>query len=400
MASQLVIYSANHHSVQLSEREKLSLAEDKELLGQLTHLPNVSGFVSLETCNRIELVVSVAAERDLGRLEEKLKEIFSSRGKNFSRFSRLVGDAAIRHLFRVVSGLDSQVLGEAQIAGQMKKAYYTALHGKRTDTYLNRAFHRAFFVSKRIRTESQIGRGSVSIASLATKLCEQIVGDISQRRVLVLGAGEMAELTLKHLAQMGLRELSVINRTAEKSFELAKKFGGKSFSWERMADEIERADVIISTVQGQSRIRREDFPSRAPTEAKCVIDLSFPRSVHPSVEALDGIYLYTLEDLKLLSERNLGERLESGKIANQLVEEEVARFLEDDSHDELGEFSQWVNLEIAKEESRLRRSLLKKGLSSDVLLAVTPEFTQSIRSLASKLLHEKRREIRTKRRGE
>ena len=369
MSSEFVIFTANHRTVSLEAREELTLLSQDNLIGGnlIGQLQNeVQGIVTVETCNRIELILSVSSSTQLTELEDKLVDLFPT--NSWSSFSRLVGDAAIRHLFRVVSGLESQVIGEAQIAGQIKKAYYKALEAKQTDTLLNRAFHQAFNVSKLVRTKSQIGRGSVSIASLGARLCEQIVGDISERRVLVIGAGDLAELTLKHLAQRGLKELSVINRTAEKSFELAKKFGGRSFSWEKLKSEILVSDVILSTIQGQFKIGKSDFPVKAPNEAKIVIDLSFPRSIHPDVGDMQEIYLYTIEDLKLLSEQNLFERMESGKVADVLLEEEVRKFLDNDCHEELGVFASWVQGEISREEARIRRQLIRKGLGADALM--------------------------------
>ena len=390
MSSELVIFTANHRTVSLEQREELSLLSRESLGHDLQGL--ALGVVAVETCNRIELILSLRQDTVLSELEERLTTLFPANA--WSSFSRLVGDSAVRHLFRVVSGLESQVIGEAQIAGQVKKAYYKALEAKQTDTLINRAFHQAFNVSKLVRTKSQIGRGSVSIASLGAKLCEQIVGDISQRRVLVIGAGELAELTLKHLSQKGLKELSVINRTTEKSFELAKKFGGRSFSWERLKSEIIDADVILSTISGQFKISKSDFPAKAPREAKVVIDLSFPRSIHPEVSELDEIYLYTIEDLRALSEQNLNERMESGKFASVLLEEEVQRFLDNDCHEELGIFSSWVQGEISREEARMRRQLMRKGLGADALSHVQSELETGLRALASRLLHTKRAEIR------
>jgi glutamyl-tRNA reductase len=405
MSGKLVIFTANHRTVSLEEREGLSLLSRKNLIADLQAL--VSGIVAIETCNRIELIFSVDEKDSLTQLENRLQELFTGQfqsgqfqsgqaqsGQLLASFSRLVGDSAVRHLFRVVCGLESQVIGEAQIAGQIKQAYYKALEAHQTDTLLNRAFHRAFNVSKLIRTKSQIGRGSVSIASLGAKLCEQVVGNIAERKVLVIGAGELGELTLKHLSERGLKELSVINRTAEKSFELAKKFGGKSFSWEKLREEIAVADIIISTIQGQFKIQREDFPLKAPNEAKVVVDLSFPRSIHPDIGALNEIYLYTIEDLKQLSEQNLSERKESGKIAEELLEEEVWKFLSDDSHEELGVFSTWAEGEISREESRIKRQLMRRGLGAEELALIQKELQSGLRALASRLLHTKRTEIR------
>jgi len=390
MSAELVIFTANHRTVSLEQREELSLLSQSTLIDRLKEL--VLGVVAVETCNRVELILSISDSTQLAVVEDKLIELFPR--NSWSSFSRLVGDAAIRHLFRVVSGLESQVIGEAQITGQIKKAYYKALDFKQTDTLINRAFHQAFNVSKLVRTKSQIGRGSVSIASLGARLCEQIVGDISQRRVLVIGAGDLAELTLKHLSQRGLKELSVINRTAEKSFELAKKFGGRSFSWDRLKSEILDADVILSTIQGQFKIVKGDFPAKAPSEAKVVIDLSFPRSIHPDVGQLQEIYLYTIEDLKQLSEQNLSERIESGKVADILLEEEVRKFLDNNCHEELGVFASWVESEISREEARMKRQLIRKGLGANELVFVREELETGLRALASRLLHTKRAEIR------
>lgn len=393
MESGIVIYSASHRTSSLSEREEfwISDAERGNFVRKVIEARKVSGIVSLETCNRIEYVVSSTDEETLSDFENEL-----SRYQPKAKFSRLVGEDALRHLFRVVSGLDSMVIGEVQIAGQVKAAYYDALEAGLTDRALNRLFNRAFFISKKVRSSTRIGWGNVSVASLGVRLAEQVVGDLSLCRVAIIGAGEMAELLLRHIRTQGAKEIVILNRSEDKAWQLAKRYSVAAKPLQFLCEALEKSDLIVSAASAKNLISKEMLESSlySSRTAKCVLDLSFPRSVEIDAGKLDGVYLYGIDDLKELSDENRREREESRSEAEFLIEEELSKYLSDRTHEELGEFSERVYREIEREERRLRRSMIRRGLVFDREMA--DEIKRSLESLASRLVHDKWIEIRTK----
>jgi len=393
-----VIFSASHQASSLAEREAFALsAEEKAaLVRNLLEIPEVFGVVPLETCNRVEYVVAISKNEAADLVEKTLR---ASNPK--APFSRLFGVDALRHLFRVAAGLDSMVLGEAQIAGQLKSAYYESHAAGWTDSSLNRLFHRAFFVSKRVRSSTKIGWGNVSVASLGVKLSRQIVGELGEAKVLVIGAGEMAELVSRHLLSQGARDLVIASRTPERAWSLAQRVGASAQPMEHLPSLVERADVIVSavTTHGSYVLTRAIVESIVADRGKCILDLSFPRSIDPEIVELDGLYLYTIEDLRELSQQNLHGREASRGEAETVVDEEVARYLSEAVHEELGEFSQWVKNEVDREERRLRRSLVRQGVDAESLGVLTTELRQGLDALAARLVHGKRVEIRKRGRG-
>lgn len=382
MKSSIFVFSASHRTSSLTEREELLSL--KGVPRELAEKGQIRGVVTLETCNRIEFIVSSDSEDGLRELELRL-----------SGFSKLVGRDALRHIFRVVCGMDSMVVGEAQIAGQFKSAYYLALEEGLTDRELNRVFHRAFFVSKLVRSRTRIGWGSVSIASLGVRLAEQVVGSLTACRVLLLGAGEMGRLTLQHLMSKGAEDVVLLNRTAERAYELARRYPISVRQIGDLEKLLPEADVVISTVATSANyiLTSQQF-LRSQERTRCLLDLSFPRSIDPDLTQLDGVYLYGIEDLRELSEENRQQREQSREAADRIVEEEVLRFIDEHTHLELSEFESWVRGEIDREEQRLRRNFVKKGFDAEVIGESVELIRPALEALAKRLIHDRRAEIR------
>jgi glutamyl-tRNA reductase len=343
------------------------------------------GVVQLETCNRVEFIISADSPEGVRELEDRLPG-----------FSKLVDRDALRHLFKVVSGIDSMVIGEAQIAGQVKSAYYDALERGLTDRELNRVFHRAFFVSKLVRSSTRIGWGSVSVASLGVRLAEQVVGDLSGCRVLLLGAGEMGRLVLQHLLARGAADLVLLNRTVEKAYELARRYPVSVRQMQDLERLLPEADVVISSVTPGSGyiLSAGQLSLLQPERTRCVLDLSFPRSVDPRLRELEGVYLYGIEDLRDLSEENRQQREASREEAEGIIEEEVYRFCDEQTHLELSDFEGWIRGEIDREEQRLRRNFVKSGLSAEAIGQSVELVRPALEALARRLIHDRRAQIR------
>lgn len=383
MKSRITIFSASHWTSSLAEREALIALGDipKGLLEQGL----LRGVVQLETCNRVEFIISADSPEGVRELEDRLPG-----------FSKLVDRDALRHLFKVVSGIDSMVIGEAQIAGQVKSAYYDALERGLTDRELNRVFHRAFFVSKLVRSSTRIGWGSVSVASLGVRLAEQVVGDLSGCRVLLLGAGEMGRLVLQHLLARGAADLVLLNRTVEKAYELARRYPVSVRQMQDLERLLPEADVVISSVTPGSGyiLSAGQLSLLQPERTRCVLDLSFPRSVDPRLRELEGVYLYGIEDLRDLSEENRQQREASREEAEGIIEEEVYRFCDEQTHLELSDFEGWIRGEIDREEQRLRRNFVKSGLSAEAIGQSVELVRPALEALARRLIHDRRAQIR------
>jgi len=395
--SGVAVFSLNFRNSSLEERARIRVGTEdiQTLILESLQIEGIRGAVPLETCNRIEYFVSYADSTALKALEALLLRFHQG-----AEFSRLVGHDSIRHLFSLVSGLDSMVIGEAQIAGQVKAAYHNSLELGHTDRALNRLFNRAFFVSKRVRSSTQIGVGSVSVASIGIRLAEQIVGDLSNAKIVLIGAGEMGRLALSYLSTRKVKDVLVFNRTFKRAWDLANGFAFSARNFSELPGALQEADLIISAVSGGILLNLGEFNSAGYGSGKCILDLSFPRSVAPEVGNIDGVYLYGIDDLRGVSEQNRSEREQGRSAGEQIVESEVDRYVGESVHDELGVLSSWMEEELSRVELLFRRELLKSGaFNAEALQAVLEAFQPAIRSAAARLLHPQRLEIRLKGQG-
>lgn len=316
----IVAAGASHKTCPVELRERLAARAGSALA--VLKAKGVGEAVVLSTCNRFE--VYAAGEDGLrGAALRCLEELAG--GALGAAAYELEGADAVRHLFRVASGLDSLVVGEGEILGQVRDAYEGAREAKMTGKLLNVLFQRALFVGKKVRTATGVGVGHVSVASVAVDLAERIFGSLREREVLILGAGEMAELTSKHLASCKIGSLLVANRTAERAKELADKFRGSAVLWERFPERLEQVDIVIgSTGSDRPVVTRAMVQERLKSRKErslFFIDIAMPRDIEDSVNELDHVYVYSLADLEGIVRENVERRMAELETAGRLVDE-------------------------------------------------------------------------------
>ncbi|PXF55040.1 MAG: glutamyl-tRNA reductase [Deltaproteobacteria bacterium] len=331
---QIVLLGVNHNTAPVEVRERLSLSgSNTPALRLFADLPCCEEVVFLSTCNRVEVLVST---NRLDEVRESIKKLWLDRGKMDSNtlqgaLYEYHGMSAIRHLFRVASSLDSMVVGEPQILGQLKDAYRMASEAKTAGMVLNRLLHKAFSVAKRIRTETRIASYAVSISYAAVELAKKIFGDLAGKNGMLIGAGEMAELAAQHLIAGGADKLVVANRTLSRAVELSRSLGGSAISLEEVGDALVDADIVISSTGAPGIILSKDQVKRImrPRRHRLLffIDIAVPRDIDPKVNDIDNVYLYDIDDLKGVIEFNKAEREKEASKADRMVEAEVIKFM-------------------------------------------------------------------------
>lgn len=326
-----MVVGLSHKTAPVELRERLAVPErllGEELVRLMKRAPLSEG-VLISTCNRVELV---GVSADPPAAADAVVECFNSRVAPDSvnpLVYRLLGRDAVRHLFRVASGLDAMVLGEPQILGQVKEAFAAARGSGHVRTLLGRWFERAFSVAKRVRSETGVAEGFVSVSSVACNLAEKIFGELSGRRVLLVGAGKMSEISARSLASRGAR-LIVVNRSAEKAEQLARACGGQCRDFSALASELGRADVIISSTSSPGFVITRELMQETARERRrrplFFIDIAVPRDVDPAVRSFDNVFLYDIDDLQKVSDANLESRKRALPEAERMVEDSVEHF--------------------------------------------------------------------------
>jgi len=329
----IVIVGVSHRTAPLEVRESLGFSREQlpEVLARLRSDAGLAEAMLLSTCNRVEIYGRMAEDRAGDALAAFLAE---SHGKPLSAISshvyRMEGEAAVRHAFRVAASLDSLVLGEPQILGQVKEAYQIAEGARCLGSALNALRNRSFAAAKRARTETGIGQNAVSISYVAVELARKIFGDLKGKSVLLVGAGKMSELAAKHLVRSGAHATVLGGRNFGRASELASALGGRAAPFESLREELIRAEIVISgTGAPGTVIHREDVEIARGARLKplFLIDIAVPRDVEPSVAELSGVFLYDLDDLKSVAEANLRERQKEAAAAEAIVEQEVLEFI-------------------------------------------------------------------------
>ncbi len=332
---ELIIIGLNHKTAPIEIRERLAFQESEmeKALFQTHSLPSLKENMILSTCNRVEIyAISRKAEKTLQDLKNFLSRYHNLPLKEFEKnLYLLIGEEAVRHIFRVASSLDSMVVGEPQILGQIKSAYTVAAELKTSGIILHRLLHRAFHVAKRVRTETRIGDSAVSVSSVAVELAERIFGGLDQKTVLLIGAGEMCELAARHLVAGGVKEILVTNRTYDRAVTLAQEIKGETIRFEEMALGLKRADIVISATDSSQYLIRHDQIAKLMKERKqkpvFFIDIADPRDVEPSVGDIENAYLYNIDDLQKVANENIKDREKEARKAEAIVKDEVAKFV-------------------------------------------------------------------------
>ncbi len=329
----LLALGLNHTTAPVAVRERLAFPSDRaaEVLQTLLRLPGIKEAAILSTCNRTE--VYCRTERpDPKLLVDWLAETQQLEPQAFEPYLYVHTDAdTIRHLFRVACGLDSLVLGEPQILGQMKTAYQAARRAGALGKILSRLFQHTFSAAKKVRTDTAIGASPISVAFAAVRLAQQIFDDLGQQTALLIGAGETIELTARHLHQQGIGRLIVANRTFDKAHALAAQFGGYAIALRELPAHLHEGDIVVSSTASQLPILGKGAIERAIKQRRhkpiFMVDLAVPRDIEPEVETLDDVYLYTVDDLKDIVEENRQARREAALQAEEIIAMEVEHFL-------------------------------------------------------------------------
>jgi glutamyl-tRNA reductase len=328
----IVTLGLSHHSSPVELRERFAFAESRipEALARLRSGGGIEEAVILSTCNRVE-IYAVAADRDATRgfstLREFLAGFHSHPGPLGPEFYTLTEPDSLRHLFRVAAGLDSMVMGETEILGQLKQSYQLAFQHGHTGQRLNRAFQRAFQAAKQIRTETKIQRGCVSVASAAVGLAEHIFNSLADQEVLVVGAGDTSEKTARALVSRGAKGLVVANRTDDRAESLAARLGGRAIAFETWERELERLDILISSTSSPGylldRARLEPILKHRHGRPLLLIDIAVPRDIDPAINLLDSVYLYNVDDLQGIADDSLRQRREELDRCEEIIAERL-----------------------------------------------------------------------------
>ena len=328
----LILIGVNHRTAPVDVRERLSMANKLgEHLQSLRALEGVDGGAIVSTCNRVEVVVSAPSEDIIESIVDWLAERCGEARTELEKHLYVLrhGDV-VKHLFRVASGLDSMIVGEPQIAGQVKSAFQTSKESGGLDSVLLQLFEQTMRVAKKIRTDTGIGEHAVSVPYAAVELARKIFGDLTAVNVLIIGAGEMAELTAEHLAGFHVRHVFVANRAIERANELARRFQGIAMQFDAVPSYLEQCDIVIASTAAPHFIITAEQIDRALENRKqrnlFLIDLAVPRNIDPAVAKIDGAYLYNIDDLQLVADSNRALREQKAELAEEIVVREVEGF--------------------------------------------------------------------------
>lgn len=380
----------NFKTAPLKLREEFAISKEKflDLIFDLKDKNKISGGVWLQTCNRSELYYTS---------EEKIEEEILEKMVSFSKVSEFSKESfyilrdisVVEHLFYVSSSLDSMVVGEPQILGQVKEAYEFYLKKETTNTLLNELFQVSLKVGKKVRTETEIGEGAVSVPYVAVELAKKVFENLEELVVLFIGAGEMAELSLTHLKENGVKNIIILNRTEEKAKQLAEKFKGKAYPLGEMKEFLWKADLVITCTASPEPLLKEgefkDILKKRRFKPIVLIDMAVPGDVEKNVSKLEGCFLYNIDDLNIIAEENKKQREVSIFEAEKIVSEEVKKFQ-----------SRWEILKISPFIQEIREHIwnLKKE-ELEKLFKKNPKFTEEQRKeieifadgLLQKILH-------------
>jgi len=326
------LIGVNHKTAPVEVRERLAIPESRlpEACKKLTEHPGIDEAMILSTCNRVEILANT--KNGVGAdLRGFIQNYFQLDGGELNKHLYEYNEReAVRHLFRVAASLDSMVVGEPQILGQVKEAYATARAVGAVRAQLDQLVTRAFAVAKRVRTETAVGSSSVSIASVAVELAKKIFGNLHGKQVYLVGAGKMSELAARHLMAHGCASIFVANRTYDRAVSLAYKFQGQAIHFEDLHNTCDRADIVITSTGAPHAIFRpehgEVFLSRRKNRPMFFIDIAVPRDVDPAMNKLDGIFVYDIDDLQQAVASHVADRRKEAERAEAIVATEVERF--------------------------------------------------------------------------
>jgi len=397
----LVLLGINHNTAPIEVRERLAIPAGRlaDAIRTLIHQPGIREGLILSTCNRVEIVTlqddPSATENNKADLLRFLHEYFSVSPQTLQpHLYEFREREAVRHLFRVASSLDSMVVGEPQILGQVKESYTIAREVGAVSSQLDTLLQRAFTVAKRVRNETQIGSSSVSIASVAVDLARNIFGSLQGKTVLLVGAGKMSELAARHLIQQGAANILVANRTQSRAEKIAAEFSGPAVHTEAIPfndlyAQAPRADIVITSTGAPQKLfgrsHGQHFLHQRRNRPMFFIDIAVPRDVDPGMNEVEGCFVYDIDDLQQVAAANLADRSREAAAAETIVSNEVEKYQQRlQSRDAVPAILALQQNAEAIREAELARSAKR-------LAALTPEQREAVealtRSLTAKLLH-------------
>ncbi len=331
----VLVVGLNHKTASVEIRERLAFNGPKleEGIHVLSTIPEVKEIAVLSTCNRVELYACVSSVPSAS--DHILNFLAGFHGLGRQDFEKslylLDADSAVRHVFRVASSLDSMVVGEPQILGQIKDTFDFALGKKTTGVLLNKLMKKAISTAKRVRTETKIAENAVSISFAAVELARKIFTDLPGKSFMLLGAGEMAELAARHLVNNGVTHVTVVNRTYERGCELAREFSGNPVRFEDFLSELVHTDIIICSTGAPTYVLLREQMQKVMKERKnrpvFIIDISVPRNIDPEINKIDNVYLYDVDDLQEVVDTNIHGRKKEAEKAEKIIDEEVEKFI-------------------------------------------------------------------------
>jgi glutamyl-tRNA reductase len=403
----IVLVGLNHRSAPVEVREQLAFSDEvcSQSLRQLVDGELLREGLIVSTCNRVEVLTATGNGREAegtARITSFLSECRPLAPDYFHKhlYSHC-DDDAVRHMFRVASSLDSMVVGEPQVLGQVRRAYSLAVEAGTTGRVLNRLVHHALHVAKRVRSETGIAASAVSISFMAVELGRKIFDSLAGRTVLLVGAGEMAELAARHLVKAGAARVMVTNRSNDAAERLAQKFGGEAVKYDALTDHLAAADIVICSTSSPDYLVTPDVAremlEKRRNRPSFLIDISVPRNVDPAVGALSNLFVFDIDDLEAVVSSNIREREREAERAELIVDSEVMQFQQAlramDIGPTLGALRQKLH-DIAKAEMDRQRNRLGQ-LTPEQEQAIAALLTSTVNKLSHPLLNHLRRSYET-----
>ena len=386
----LIALGLNHTTAPVEIREKVAFSGEI-LPGALSELKEQHGIEEvaiLSTCNRTEIYCSLG-QANQHELMDWLSRFHNLKLQDIRPFLYSHPDGkAVKHMLRVACGLDSMVLGEPQVLGQLKSAYKTAVSAGSVGQLLGRLFQHSFHVAKEIRSNTEIGNHPVSIAFAAVRLGQQIFGNLNDRTALLVGAGETIELTARHLHDKGLQRMIIANRTLERSQHLANEFSAYAISLDDIAEHLDEADIIITSTGSPVPLITSDMIKQAIRKRKhrpiYIVDVAVPRDVEPAVGKLDDVYLYTVDDLQGVIDENMKNREQAAKQAEEIIDTQVSQFM-----DWMSTLDTVSTIRAIRDNAELMQQEVVDAALRRLRMGEEPEavLRELARSLSNKLIH-------------
>jgi glutamyl-tRNA reductase len=380
----------NHTTAPVEIREKVAFNGEMlpEALSELKKQQGIEEVAILSTCNRTEIYCSLD-EVDQQPLLDWFSRFHHLKLQDVRPFLYSYPDAnAVKHVLRVACGLDSMVLGEPQVLGQLKSAYKTAVNAGSVGQLLGRLFQHSFRVAKEVRSNTEIGNHPVSIAFAAVRLGQQIFGNLNDRTALLIGAGETIELAARHLHDKGLQRMIIANRTLERSQHLASEFSAYAIGLEDIANHLDEADIIISSTGSQTPIISKDMIEQAIKIRKhrpiYIVDIAVPRDIDPAAGELDDVYLYTVDDLQGVIAENIRNREQAAKQAEEIIDTQVVHFM-----DWMHSLDTVSTIRAIREQARQQQEEVLNNALNRLRLGEDPEQVtrEMARTLSNKIIH-------------